>query len=241
MALIYGINPVLEMLNTQPEKIDEVAVLKGPLKGQLGRIAKVCRERDIRMVFFDKKTLSRKANSTSHQGVIAYLSDFEYATIQEIVGSAKKPGSIVILDGVQDPHNLGAIVRTCVCAGVDGIIIPERNAVGVTPVVVKTSAGATRMAKICRVRNIANTLDMLKDMGYWSVAIEADGEMTIAQIDTTANLAYVFGNEGKGLRPLVRKKCDMSAHIPMKGDFDSLNVSVSVGVTLFGAGSNARK
>jgi len=233
MALIYGTNPVLETLNTQPEKIDEIAVLKGPLKGQLGRIARICRDRQIRIVFFDKKTLNRKANTTSHQGVIAYLSDFEYATVKEIISTESKPARIVVLDGVQDPHNLGAIVRTCVCAGVDGIIIPERNAVGVTPAVVKTSAGATRIAKIARVRNIANTIDLLKESGFWTVAIEADGEMPVQKIDTKENLVYVFGNEGKGLRPLVRKKCDLSAHIPMKGNFDSLNVSVSVGIVLF--------
>jgi 23S rRNA (guanosine2251-2'-O)-methyltransferase len=233
MAIVYGVNPVLESLNTEPERIESILLLKGPLHGQLGRVARLARQRNIRISFLDRKTLSRKADSTSHQGVIAFLSDFRYSTLNDLIIAGGSQQRIVMLDGVQDPHNLGAIIRTSVCAGVQGVIIPDRNSANVNATVVKTSAGATSKAAVAQVRNLAQTVEQLQAEGFWAVAIDASGSETIAEIDSSRNLLLVFGNEHKGIRRLVREKCDHTARIPMKGDFDSLNVSVAVGVTLF--------
>ena len=232
MSQIFGINPVLEQLMADPGKLELVNLPKGPLRGQLGRIARLARDNKLRIVYVDRKTLNRMADGGTHQGVVAKVSEFKYARLNDII-TDEKGTRIVVLDGVQDPHNLGAIVRTAVCAGVKGIIIPEVNAAGMTATAIKTSAGAASLAKVVRVKNLARTIEELQNKGFWTVALEADGEKAVKELDPDTNYALVFGSEGKGVRKLVRQKCDITAHIPMKNEFNSLNVSVSVGVVLF--------
>lgn len=233
MSQIFGVNPVMEQLMADPGKLELINLPRGPLSGQLGRIARMAREHGIRIVFVDKKSMTRMADGGTHQGVIARVSEYKYSRLDEILSEEKSGQRIVVLDGVQDPHNLGAIVRTAVCAGVTGIIIPELNAVGMTATAIKTSAGAASLAKVVRVKNMARTLKVLQDSGYWNVALEADGKEDVRTLDPTTNYALIFGSEGKGVRKLVRERCDITAYIPMKGEFNSLNVSVSVGVVLF--------
>lgn len=233
MAVIYGINPVLEQLLADPGKLELINLPRGPLRGQLGRIARQAREMKVRLVYVDRKSLNRMAGGGAHQGVVARISEYNYATLDEVLIALKPPVRIVILDGIQDPQNLGAIVRTSVCLNVDCIIIPDRNAAGMTAAAIKASAGTAINAKVVKVKNIARTIKTLKGKNIWAVAVAADGEKDIGELDSSTSYALVFGSEGKGIRKLVREGCDISAHIPIKDESESLNVSVAVGIALY--------
>lgn len=233
MSVIYGVNPILEQMLADPGRLELIHLQRGPLKGQLGRIVRQARELNIRVVFVDRKSLNRLSGGGVHQGAVARISEYEYADLNSILTSLKSPARIVVLDGVQDPHNLGAIVRTGVCAGIDGVVMPDRNAASMTAVAIKASAGAATLARVVKVGNLVRTLEEFKQHNVWTVAVESGGESTIAALDPTLNYAFVFGSEGKGIRRLVRERCDRTARIPMAGDFNSLNVSVAVGVVLF--------
>lgn len=233
MAVIYGVNPVLEQMLTDPGKLEMIHLQRGPLKGQLGRIARQARELNIRVVFVDRKSLNRLSGGGVHQGTVARISEYEYAELEPMLSSAKSPARIVVLDGVQDPHNLGAIVRTGVCAGIDGVVIPERNAASMTAAAIKASAGAAPLARVVKAVNLVQTIEEFKKRNIWCVAVESGGEADISELDPTLSYAFVFGSEGKGIRRLVHDRCDRSARIPMAGEFNSLNVSVAVGVVLF--------
>jgi len=218
VPIVYGINPLLEQLAADPSKIVHIYLLKGRLSGQLGRLARQAREEGVAVTFVDRKALNRMAGEAAHQGAVADLS---------------KPVRLVLLDGVQDPRNLGSIVRTAVCAGADGIIIPKRNAAGMTAAAVKASAGGAATARIARVVNLSRVLDELRKLDIWSVAIDAKGEREVGSLDPSLDYAFLFGGEGRGISRLLREKCDISARIPMRGPLGSLNVAVAVGVTLF--------
>jgi 23S rRNA (guanosine2251-2'-O)-methyltransferase len=233
MAIIYGVNPVLEQILSDPGKIENISLMRGPLHGQLGRIARQARELNLRIVFVDRKTLNRLAEGGVHQGVVARIGEYQYAPLEQALNGIVPPARLVILDGVQDPMNLGAIVRTAVCAGAHAVIIPERNSAGMTASAIKASAGAAGMIPVCQVKNVSRLLEDLKKRNIWTVAIEADGEKDIRELDPTLGWALVLGNEGKGVRKLVRENCDFSARIPMRGAFNSLNVSVAAGIALF--------
>ena len=233
MGLIYGVNPVLEQLITAPGQVEMLHLPKGPLRGQLGRIARQARELGVHIVYVDRKTLNRLADGAAHQGVVGRTSDYQYTALDALLSQIDTQTRIVLLDGVQDPHNLGAIVRTAVCAGAAGIVIPERNSASMTAAAVKASAGAAAEATIVRVKNLVRVLEVLKERDVWTVAVEADGERQIGDLDPQLSYAFVFGGEGQGVRRLVRESCDMSVSIPMRGSIGSLNVSVSVGVTLY--------
>ena len=233
MPLIYGINPLLEQLSTDPAKLEHVYLQKGPLHGQLGRVARLARETGVAFSFVDKKALTRMADGGAHQGAVGEVGEYEYAQLDDILNSLSKPARLVILDGMQDPRNLGSIVRTAVCAGADGIVIPKRNAASMTATAVKASAGGAATAKVARVTNLARTLEELKKRNIWCVAVEATGDSVVGKLDPNLDYAFVFGGEGEGIRRLLREKCDIAARITMRGPLDSLNVGVVVGVVLF--------
>ena len=233
MSIIYGINPIIEQLCADPAKVEQLYLLKGPLRGQLGRLARLARKAGVSVSFLDKKALNRMADGGANQGAVARVSEFLYCPLEKIISNLGSPGRVVVLDGVQDPQNLGSIVRTSVCAGADGIVIPGRNAAGMTAAAIKASAGGATHASIARVSNLSNALEKLKKANLWCVAVEADGEKDIRTLDPSLGYTLVFGGEGKGIRRLVRERCDLTARIPISGPLGSLNVSVAVGIALF--------
>jgi 23S rRNA (guanosine2251-2'-O)-methyltransferase len=233
MAIIYGVNPVLEQMLADPGRIDSIHLPKGPLHGQLGRVARQARELNIHLVYVDRKTLNRLAEGGVHQGVVARTSEYAYTSLPDLLKALKPDSRVIMLDGIEDPQNLGAVVRTSVCTGAAGVIIPERHAAGMSAGAIKASAGAANIARVCRVTNLARTLEAFKQHGLWNVAVEAGGERDVRELDHSLGYCLVFGSEGRGIRRLVRGACDMSAQIPMPGAFDSLNVSVAVGVALY--------
>ena len=182
--------------------------------------------------------LDRLAATDRHQGVVAVVADFRYADVADLLAAAKasgRPPLLVVLDGVEDPHNLGAIIRSALALGAHGVVIPKDRAVGVTPAVAKASAGAVERCPVARVTNVAQAVEALKEEGVWSVALAADGDRPLREIDLKGPIALVLGSEGEGLRPLVRRTCDLAARIPMMGELDSLSVSASASVALYEA------
>jgi 23S rRNA (guanosine2251-2'-O)-methyltransferase len=233
MPMIYGINPLLEQLVADPSKLEHLYLQRGPLHGQLGRVARLARETGVAFSFVDKKALNRLAGGGAHQGAVAEVGEYKYTQFEEILANLSKPARLLLLDHIQDPRNLGSIVRTAVCAGADGIVIPKRNAAAMTPAAVKTSAGGAAVAKVARVTNLVRALEQLRERKVWSVAVEAGGKDEVGALDPSLDYAFVFGGEGEGIRRLLREKCDFSVRIPMRGPLDSLNVAVAVGVVLF--------
>ena len=182
-----------------------------------------------------KERLDQISETGKHQGVIAVSAAYEYAEVEDILAAAEAKGEppfIIILDGIEDPHNLGAILRTANQVGAHGVIIPKRRAVGLTPTVARTSAGAINYTPVAKVTNISNTMKELKDKGMWFVCADMDGTV-MYDMDLTGPIGLVIGNEGEGVSQLVKKNCDMVASIPMKGDIDSLNASVATGVLAY--------
>ena len=179
-----------------------------------------------------KERLDQLSETGAHQGVIAQVAAYEYASVEDILAKAKEKGEdpfIFILDNIEDPHNLGAIIRTANLAGAHGVIIPKRRAVGLTSTVAKTSAGALNYTPVAKVTNLGHTIDELKEQGMWFVCADMGGE-TMYNLNLTGSIGVVIGNEGEGVSRLIREKCDFVASIPMKGDIDSLNASVAAGV-----------
>ena len=210
MRVVYGLNPVREVLRAGGEGLSELWLAEGGTRGAaFAELERLGREAGAKVRSAPRAKLERLAGTDRHQGVV--------------------------LDGVEDPHNLGAIIRSAHALGAHGVIIPKDRAVGVTPTVAKASAGAVERCPIARVTNVAKTIEALKEDGIWSVALAADGDAPLARVDLAGPIALVLGSEGEGLRPLVRKTCDHAAHIPMIGDLDSLSVSASAAVALYEA------
>ena len=233
--IVCGINPVNEALRARPQEVEVVHYTAGE-KQKLRHILDRSKKNRIKVLEEKKDRLDELAGDVKHQGIVAIISDFIYTDIQGILAEWKKSGSkafILVLDGIQDPHNLGAIIRSAESAGIQGIIIPKDRAVGVTSTVEKVSAGAVEHVKIARVTNIARTLDDLKKAGLWIAGAEADGKQSIYDADFDMDVALVIGSEGKGIRSLVKKKCDLLLSIPMKGKVNSLNASVSAAVVMY--------
>lgn len=235
--IVFGRNPVMEALRGE-RTVEKVYVLRGEREGSVIKIVAMARDKKIPVIEVDRKKLESISGTASNQGVAAFVSDFAYSSVEEILGFAEEKGEkpfIVILDGVTDPHNLGAIVRTANACGVHGIIIPKRNSCALTPTVFKAAAGACEFMKIARVSNIATTVNFLKEKNIWIYA--ADGgcaEATdIYKTDMTGAAAVVLGDEGKGVSDLVLRESDFKIKIPMKGEISSLNVSVAGGVILY--------
>ena len=215
--------------------IDKLFVLDGCQDGPVKSILREAKKTDTIINFVDKERLDRLANSGHHQGVVAQAAAYEYAEVEDILNAAKEKGEapfIFILDEIEDPHNLGAIIRTANLCGAHGVIIPKRRAVGLTATVAKTSAGAINYTPVAKVTNIAKTIEELKKEGMWFVCADMDGQ-TMYDLNLTGPIGLVIGNEGAGVSRLVKEKCDFTASIPMKGDIDSLNASVAAGVLAY--------
>lgn len=228
---IEGRNAVLEAFRSG-KTIDKLYVLDGCQDGPVRSITREARKHDTIINYVTKERLDQISETGKHQGVIAVSAAYDYAKVEDILALAEKKGEspfILILDGIEDPHNLGAIIRTANQAGAHGVIIPKRRAVGLTPTVARTSAGAINYVPVAKVTNISNTMKELKDRGMWFVCADMDGTL-MYDMDLTGPIGLVIGNEGEGVSPLVKKNCDMVASIPMKGDIDSLNASVAAGV-----------
>ena len=234
MNLIYGINPVTEALKARGRLLEWVGVTKERHDLRLQRIVEDCRKQGVAVRFLTRQEIERMTHDHGHQGVLAVTSAKHYYDLDDLL--AEKKGShslIVVLDGIEDPHNLGAILRTADAAGADGVVIPERRAVGVTGTVAKASAGASEHLRIAKVTNIARTLEELKSKNLWTVGLDERGTQSYDALDYKMDCAVVLGAEGKGMHDLVRKKCDFLISIPMLGKVPSLNVSVAAAVVLY--------
>ena len=232
--IIEGRNAVLEAFRAG-KTIDKLFVLDGCQDGPVKSILREAKKTDTIIYFVDKERLDRLAISGHHQGVVAQAAAYEYAEVEDILNAAKEKGEapfIFILDEIEDPHNLGAIIRTANLCGAHGVIIPKRRAVGLTATVAKTSAGAVNYTPVAKVTNIAKTIEELKKEGMWCVCADMDGQ-TMYDLNLTGPIGLVIGNEGAGVSRLVKEKCDFTASIPMKGDIDSLNASVAAGVLAY--------
>ena len=231
---IEGRNAVLEAFRSG-KTIDKLFVLDGCQDGPIKSITREARKHDAIINYVAKERLDQMSGTGKHQGVIAVSAAYEYAEVSDILENAERKGEppfIIILDGIEDPHNLGAIIRTANQAGAHGIIIPKRRAVGLTPTVAKTSAGAINYTPVAKVTNISNTIKELKEKGMWFVCADMGGDV-MYKMNLTGPIGLVIGNEGEGVSKLVKEHCDMVASIPMKGDIDSLNASVAAGVLAY--------
>ncbi|MGN0291414.1 MAG: 23S rRNA (guanosine(2251)-2'-O)-methyltransferase RlmB [Lachnospiraceae bacterium] len=231
---IEGRNAVLEAFRSG-KPIDKLFVLDGCMDGPVKTITREAKKHDTIINYVTKERLDQLSETKKHQGVIAMAAAYEYAEVEDILARAREKGEppfLVLLDGIEDPHNLGAIIRTANLAGAHGVIIPKRRAVGLTAVVAKTSAGALNYTPVAKVTNLTQTIKELKKEGIWFVAADMGGE-TMYNLDLKGPIGMVIGNEGEGISKLVRENCDFIASIPMKGEIDSLNASVAAGVLAF--------
>jgi 23S rRNA (guanosine2251-2'-O)-methyltransferase len=232
---IEGKNPVLEALRAK-HPITKIYILKGETGGPARDITRLAEERQIPLYPMDGPALQRMATTRNPQGVIAVAAGWSYATIDDIFKNAEQKGEIpfiLLLDGVEDPQNLGSIIRTAEAAGVHGIIIPERRAVGLTATVSRASAGAVEYVPVARVTNLTKTIDGLKTRGLWFSAAEMSGELEFDKADLTGPIGLVVGGEGNGVSRLVAEHCDQMIRLPMWGKVNSLNVSVAAGILLY--------
>ncbi len=234
-SAIYGVLPVLEALRADNRRVDKVLIADGAHEKRLSEIIDLCRSRSIAWSRIPRDNFAKHLDSgVNHQGVLAFTAAADYVDADTILDAAETP-LIMVLDGVEDPRNLGAILRTAECAGVDGVIIPERRAVGLTDTVAKSSAGAIEYVKVAKVANLNRLIEDLKQRNVWVVGTSVDAAMSYDEWDWTRPTALVLGGEGSGLHRLVAENCDVLVNIPMYGKIDSLNVSVAAGVVLFEA------
>ena len=231
---IEGRNAVLEAFRSG-KTIDRLFVLDGCQDGPVRTIVREAKKHDTIVNFVPKERLDSMSETGHHQGVMAYAAAYEYAEVEDILKIAEEKGEppfLFLLDGIEDPHNLGAIIRTANLAGAHGVIIPKRRAVGLTATVARTSAGALNYTPVAKVTNMAATIEDLKKRGIWFVCADMGGE-SMYRLNLTGPIGLVIGNEGEGVSRLVKEKCDMIASIPMKGDIDSLDASVATGVLAY--------
>ncbi|MBR3166742.1 MAG: 23S rRNA (guanosine(2251)-2'-O)-methyltransferase RlmB [Lachnospiraceae bacterium] len=233
-TVIEGRNAVREAF-TSGRDVEKLFVQDGLSDGPVKSIVREAKKHDTIIKFVKKDRLDQLSQTGAHQGVIAYVAAYNYSTMEDIFALAEKKGEapfILLLDGIEDPHNLGAIIRTANLAGAHGVIVPKNRAVGLTATVAKTSAGALNYTPVVKVTNLVRTMEELKKRGMWFVCADMDGEV-MYKLSLTGPMGLVIGNEGSGVSRLVKEACDMTAAIPMKGDIDSLNASVAAGVLAF--------
>jgi len=234
MHYIYGINSVTEALKSRGRAFEWVGMAKERHDLRLQRLIEECRKIGIPVRFLQRTELDRMAGNAAHQGVVAITSAKQYNDLEDVIAAKRgKYSLIVVLDGIEDPHNLGAILRTADAAGANGIVIPERRAAAVTGTVTKASAGASEHLPIAKVTNISRTVEELKENNIWTVGLDERPDQTYDAIDYNMDCALVLGGEGKGLHDLVKRKCDFLVSIPMLGKVPSLNVSVAAAVVLY--------
>lgn len=232
---IEGRNPVTEAIKSG-RAIDKIFVQSGEKNGSIRKIIALARDKKIVISYVDKAKLDKMSETKSHQGVIAFAAAKEYCTVEDILRFAEEKGEdpfVIIADDLNDPHNLGSIIRTANAAGAHGIIIPKRNSVGLSPVVDKTSAGALEFMNIARVANLPAAMETLKKSNVWIVGADMDGEKTIYTHDFSGGVGIVVGSEGNGISRLVKETCDFIVRIPMFGDINSLNASVAAALMIY--------
>ena len=232
--IIAGRNPVMEAFRSG-RSIESILVAKGERSGSVVAIIAKAKQKNIPVKDVDSKKLDFLAKGVNHQGIVAQCAVKEYSTLEDIFALAEERGEspfIIVLDKIEDPHNLGAIIRTAECAGAHGVIIPERRSAGLSYTVEKTSAGALEYMPVVRVKNISAVLQKLKDKGIWVYGADMDGEH-YKKVNFDGAVALVIGNEGKGISPLVAKDCDVIVSLPMKGKINSLNASVAAGILMY--------
>ena len=232
LEVIYGIHAVKEAVLSHP--VEYILVAQGQHNPRVQEIIDACRAGGIGVRFAPRPAVERMAGSTQHQNVVAVCAPRAYDDLETLLGSSPRP-LLVVLDGIEDPANLGAIVRTSVAAGCEGIIIPERRAAGLSPAVARASAGALEHAKVARVTNLVRVLEEMKERRIWIYGFEATAGKSYLDLDYSQSCALVLGGEGAGLHRLVRETCDQLAHIPLRGPVPSLNVSVAAAVVLYEA------
>ncbi len=238
MDRFTGIHAVREALEAG-RAFDRIVIAKGRQDTRIEEIVQLARQRGVPVRFEERSQLDRLANSRDHQGVVALAAARSATTLEDVLANANHArggiGLIVLLDGVEDPHNLGAIIRTTLAAGAHGVVIPERRAAGLTESVARASAGALAHLPIARVTNLVRAMEELKDAGYWLVGLDEEGTRPYTDVDYTSPTGIVMGSEGNGLHELTRKRCDFVVSLPTSGPIKSLNVSVATGVVLFEA------
>ena len=233
--IIIGRNAVIEFLQNK-DGAEKLFVQKGELKGSIHKVIAIAKEKRIIVVDADKKKLDEMSDNGNHQGVILQVTDYKYSELEDILAYAEKSerdGLIIVLDEITDTHNLGAIIRTAEAAGAHGVIIPKRRAAQVNATVHKTSAGATSHMRVCKVTNIVQTIERLKEAGYWVYGAAGEASTQYTQNDYRGKVALVIGNEGKGISQSVKKHCDVLSNIPMYGKTESLNASTSAAILIY--------
>jgi 23S rRNA (guanosine2251-2'-O)-methyltransferase len=237
MDRLTGIHAVREALEAG-RPLDRIVIAKGRQDTRVEQIVQLARRQGVSVRFEDRGQLDRLANSKDHQGVVAVTASRPASTLEDILAEANRSarkGLIVLLDGVEDPHNLGAIIRTALAAGAHGVVIPERRAAGLTDTVARSSAGALAHLPVAKVTNLSRAMEELKEAGYWLVGLDERAEKNYTEVDFTSPVGIVLGSEGQGLHELTRKRCDSLVSLPTSGPVKSLNVSVAAGVVLFEA------
>jgi 23S rRNA (guanosine2251-2'-O)-methyltransferase len=232
---VVGRNPVLEILKSEKE-IEKILVLKGELKGSINKIIGMAKDKNITIQYVDKNKLDQISGGSAHQGVAAFVAHYTYSSVEDILNKAREMDEvpfILILDGIEDPHNLGAIIRTAECGGVHGVVIPKRRAAHVTETVYKSSAGAVEHMLIAKASNISDTIDKLKEEGLWIYGADVEGKDYYFNLELKGPIALVIGSEGKGLSRLVKEKCDFLLKIPMFGKVSSLNASNAASILIY--------
>ena len=235
MSLIYGINAVTEAVGAHPERIERILVDREQRNPRIGEIITAARKKRIQISFEERTWLDRKAGGERHQGILCHFAEADTLDADEILAGARSPGLLAILDGIEDPHNLGAIIRSAEASGLDGIFIPKNRSAGLSPAAVKASAGAAAHAKLARITSVAQFIESIKKKGYWIVGLEADAGKPIWEEDLTTPTAFVLGSEGNGIRRLVKEKCDFLVSLPIYGRVNSFNVSVAAGIAFYEA------
>jgi 23S rRNA (guanosine2251-2'-O)-methyltransferase len=243
MRIVYGMNPVRELLRGGGEGVAELWLAEAGTRGAaFAELERLGRERGAKVRSAPRAKLERLSGTDRHQGVVAVVADYRYAELEAILDRARGgPALLVVLDGIEDPQNLGAVIRSAHALGAHGVMIPKDRAAGITPAAAKASAGAVERCPVARVTNVAQTVEALKAEGIWSVALAADAQRPLGSLDLTGPTALVLGSEGEGLRPLVRKTCDLVASIPMAGELDSLSVSASAAIALYEVARQRRR
>jgi 23S rRNA (guanosine2251-2'-O)-methyltransferase len=232
---VMGKNPVMEALKGD-RTVHKVLIQEGAAKGPASQVIKLCREQKVQVQDVPKQKLDQITEGASHQGVLAYIAAFEYSELDDLFAKADKKGEapfFLVLDELEDPHNLGSILRTADASGAHGVIIPKRRSVSLTSTVAKASAGAIEYVPVARVTNIAKTMDELKKRGLWFVGTDAKGDQDYREVDFDMATGLVIGSEGKGLSRLVREKCDFLVRIPLLGRVTSLNASVAASLLMY--------
>jgi 23S rRNA (guanosine2251-2'-O)-methyltransferase len=237
MRTLHGVNPVRELLRSGGEGLAELWLAEGGDRGKaFAELARLARERGAKVREAPRARLDRLAGTDRHQGVVAVVGDYRYRGLEELLAEGRRieePALVVVLDGIEDPHNLGAIVRSAHALGAHGVVIPKDRAASVTATAAKASAGAVEHCPVARVTNLAQALEELKEAGLWAVATDSSSSIELSAVDLTVPLALVIGSEGSGVRPLVRRTCDHVARIAMKGKVGSLNASAAAAIALY--------